>query len=53
MTSPLMVCNGWRGEVDKLRREPHSVGLDRAPCGVVEADDTTLRANQDHGIKNN
>jgi len=27
-------------------------GLDRAPCSVVEANDTAPRANPDHGIEN-
>jgi len=34
-------------EVDKLKWEAHGVSLDRAPCGVVEAGDTTSRANSD------
>jgi len=34
-----------------LRWKPHGVGLDWAPCGVVDTDDTTSRANSDHGSK--
>jgi len=41
-----------RGADSKFKWEPHGVGLDRAPCGVVEANDTTPRANSGHGIKN-
>jgi len=36
-----------------LRWEPHGVGLDRAPCGTDDADDSVLRANPDHGSKSN
>jgi len=35
-----------------LKWEAHGVGLDRAPCGVVDADDGTPRANSGHGIEN-
>jgi len=31
--------------------EPHGVGLDRAPYGVVKATDVTLRGNTNCGSK--
>ena len=48
----LMMRNVWRGELAaNLKWEVHGVSLDRVPCGVVEANDTTSRANPTHGIK--
>jgi len=38
-------------KVFKLKWEPHGVGLDRAPCGVVSSTSTTARANLTHGIE--
>jgi len=50
----MMMRNAWREELTgSLKWEPHGVGLDRAPCGVVEADDSTPRANPDHGSRSN
>ena len=39
------------GGVDSHKWEAHGVSLDWAPCGVVDADDTTPRAYPDHGSK--
>jgi len=49
----LMMRNAWRERAysRSLRWKAHGVSLDRAPCGVVDADDTTPRANSDHGSK--
>jgi len=53
MKVPLMMRYAWRGGADSenLKWEAHGVSLDRAPCGVVEADDPTPRANPDHGSR--
>ena len=49
----LMMHNAWRGGVDSknLKWETHGVGLDRAPSGVIEADDSAPRANPGHGSR--
>jgi len=39
------------GGVNSLKWEAHGVSLGWAPCGVVEANDTTPRANSGHGSK--
>ena len=50
----LMMRNAWREELTaNLKWEAHGVSLDRAPCGVVEANDTKPRANLGHGITRN
>jgi len=52
MKLPLMMCNAWREELTaNLKWEAHGVSLDRAPCSVIEADDSIPRANPDHGSK--
>jgi len=44
--------NAWREEFTvNVKWKAHGVSLDRAPCSVVNADDTTPRANSDYGSK--
>ena len=48
----LMICYAWRGELAAKSTNGRLMAL-ASTEPVVEANDTTPWANQDHGIKNN
>jgi len=48
---PLDDAQCVKRRVDSHKWEAHGVSLDRAPCSMVDANDTTPRANPDHGSK--